>query len=54
MSIEDIINEVIVSNERDFHVSISLDKLAVSDKIKDKTRDEFDEINASVELLKKK
>ena len=44
MAIEDIINEVIVSNERDVAVSISLDKLAVSDKIKDKIRDEFDEI----------
>ena len=44
MAIEDIINEVIVSNERDVAVSISLDKLAVSDKIKDKIRDEFDEV----------
>jgi hypothetical protein len=44
MAIEDIINEVIVSNERDVAVSISLDKLAVSDKIKEKIRDEFDEV----------
>ena len=44
MAIEDIINEVIVSNERDVAVSISLDKLAVSEKIKDKIRDEFDEV----------
>ena len=35
MAIEDIINEVIVSNERD---------VAVSDKIKEKIRDEFDEV----------
>ena len=44
MAIEDIINEVIVSNERDVAVSVSLDKLAVSDKIKDKIRNAFDEI----------
>ena len=44
MAIEDIINEVIVSNERDGAGSVSLDKLAVSDKIKDKIRNEFDEI----------
>ena len=44
MAIEDIINEVIVSNERDVAVSISLDKLGVSDKIKEKIRDEFDEV----------
>ena len=44
MAIEDIINEVIVSNEKDVAVSLSLDKLAVSDKIKEKIRDEFDEI----------
>ena len=44
MAIEDIINEVIVSNEKDVAVSLSLDKLGVSDKIKEKIRDEFDEI----------
>ena len=44
MAIEDIINEVIVSNDRDQSVSISLDKLAVSEKIKAKIRDEFDEV----------
>ena len=44
MAIEDIINEVIVSNDRDQSVSISLDKLAVSEKIKGKIRDEFDEV----------
>ena len=44
MAIEDIINEVIVSNERDVAISISLDKLGVSDKIKEKIRDEFDEV----------
>jgi len=44
MAVEDIINEVIVSDERDSSVSISLDKLGVSDNIKTKVRDEFDEI----------
>ena len=44
MAIEDIINEVIVSDERDQSVSISLDKLAVSESIKSKIRDEFDEV----------
>ena len=43
MAIEDIINEVIVSDDRDQSVSISLDKLAVSESIKAKIRDEFDE-----------
>ena len=33
MAIEDIINEVIVSDERDASVSVSLDKLMVSDAI---------------------
>ena len=32
MAVEDIINEVIVSDERDTSVSVSLDKLAISDK----------------------
>ena len=44
MAIEDIINEVIVSDERDQSVTVSLDKLAVSDNIKSKIRDEFDEV----------
>jgi len=44
MAIEDIINEVIVSDDRDQSVSISLDKLAVSESIKGKIRDEFDEV----------
>tara|TARA_B100002003_G_scaffold9955_1_gene8571 strand:+ start:457 stop:2010 length:1554 start_codon:yes stop_codon:yes gene_type:complete len=44
MAVEDIINEVIVSNERDAAVSLSLDKLAVSENIKDKIRTEFDEV----------
>jgi ribosomal protein L31E len=44
MAVEDIINEVIVSDERDSSVSISLDKLEIGDKIKTKIRDEFDEI----------
>ena len=44
MAVEDIINEVIVSDERDTSVSVSLDKLSISDKIKTKIRDEFDEV----------
>jgi hypothetical protein len=44
MAVEDIINEVIVSDERDQSVSVSLDKLAISDNIKAKIRDEFDEV----------
>ena len=44
MAVEDIINEVIVSDERDASVSISLDKLGISDNIKTKVRDEFDEV----------
>jgi hypothetical protein len=44
MAVEDIINEVIVSDERDTSVSVSLDKLAISDNIKTKIRDEFDEV----------
>jgi hypothetical protein len=44
MAVEDIINEVIVADERDTSVSLSLDKLAISDNIKGKIRDEFDEV----------
>ena len=44
MAVEDIINEVIVSDERDSAVSISLDKLDISDNIKTKIRDEFYEV----------
>ena len=36
MAVEDIINEVIISNERDAAVSVSLDKLAISENIKTK------------------
>ena len=44
MAVEDIINEVIISNERDAAVSVSLDKLAISENIKTKIRAEFDEV----------
>ena len=44
MAVEDIINEVIVADERDTSVSLSLDKLAISENIKTKIRDEFDEV----------
>jgi len=43
-AIEDIVNEAIVSDERDQSVSISLDRLDVSPTIKSKIRDEFDEV----------
>ena len=43
MAVEDIINEVIVSDERDTAVSISLDKLNISENIKGKIRSEFQE-----------
>ena len=44
MAVEDIINEVIISDERDTSVSISLDKIGISDNIKTKIRSELDEI----------
>ncbi len=43
-AIDDIVNESIVSNERDQSVSLSLDNLQLSEKIKGKIRDEFDEV----------
>ena len=43
-AIDDIVNEAIVSNERDQSVSLSMDNLQLSSKIKGKIRDEFDEI----------
>ena len=43
MAVEDIINEVVVSDERDSSVSISLDKLVISENIKNKIRNEFQE-----------
>jgi len=43
MAVEDIINEVVVSDERDSPVSISLDKLNISENIKGKIRNEFQE-----------
>ena len=43
-AIEDIVNESIVSNERDQSVEISLENLPYPDKIKRKIRNEFDEI----------
>jgi len=43
-AIDDIVNEAIVSNERDQAVSLSMDNLQLSSKIKNKIRDEFDEI----------
>ena len=43
-AIEDIINEGIVSNEKDQAVSIELDGLMYPKKIKDKIREEFDSV----------
>jgi len=43
-AVEDIVNEAIVSDERDQSVSISLDRLDVSQNIKTKIREEFHEI----------
>ncbi len=43
-AIEDIVNEAIVSDERDQSVSVSLDRLDVSPKIKSKIREEFNEV----------
>lgn len=43
-AIEDIINEAIASNERDAAVSLVLDNLKVSESIKKKIREEFDNI----------
>jgi len=40
-AVEDIVNEAIVSDERDQSVSIQLDRLDVSPKIKTKIREEF-------------
>jgi len=44
MAIEDIVNEAVVSDERDQSVSISLDRLEYSDKIKRKIREEFNTV----------
>ena len=43
-AIEDISNESIVSDERDQSVALSLDRLDVSPNIKQKMREEFDEV----------
>ena len=43
-AIEDIINEGIVSNEKDQAVSIELDRLLYPKKIKDRIREEFDTV----------
>ena len=43
-AIEDIVNEGIVSNERDQAVSIVLDRLEYTEKIKRKIREEFDDV----------
>ena len=49
-AIEDIINEGIVSNEKDQAVSIELDGLDIPKRIKDRIREEFDEVLELLEL----
>lgn len=43
-AVEDIINEAIIQDNEDIPVSIKLDNLKVSDKVKDAIEDEFDNI----------
>ena len=43
-AIEDIVNEGIVSNEKDAAVAIELDRLMLPPKIKDRIREEFDTV----------
>ena len=47
-AIEDIVNEAVVSNERDQAIQVTLDNLGYSDKIKRRIRQEFSEV---LELL---
>ena len=49
MAIEDIINEAIISDEHEQTVKVNLDKLNVSKSIKEKIRNEFNEV---LKLLK--
>ena len=43
-AIEDIVNEGIVANQRDVAVMITLDRLEYSEKVKNKIREEFNEV----------
>ena len=43
-AIEDIVNEGIVSNEKDAAVAIELDRLMMPEKIKTRIREEFDTV----------
>ena len=52
-AIEDITNEAIVSDERDQSVSIQLDRLDVSQNIKGKIREEFNEVLALLDFNSK-
>ena len=47
-AIEDIVNEAVISNERDQAIQVTLDNLGYSDKIKRRIRQEFSEV---LELL---
>ena len=47
-AIEDIINEGIVSNEKDQAVSIELDRLDIPDKIKLRIMEEFESVDAMI------
>ena len=49
-AIEDIVNEAIVSDERDQAVSVSLDRLEYSDKIKKKIKEEFNNVLALLDF----
>ena len=49
-AIEDIVNEAIVSDERDQAVSVSLDRLEYSQKIKNKIKEEFNNILALLDF----
>lgn len=43
-AIDDIVNEAIVSNEKDSAVALNLDRLGYSDKVKGRILDEFDHV----------
>ena len=49
-AIEDIVNEAIVSDERDQAVSVSLDRLEYSEKIKKKIKEEFNNVLALLDF----
>ena len=50
-AIEDIVNESIVGDNDEAPVNIVLDKLEISDKIKDSVKDEFEKILQLLKML---